>query len=159
MSEKVLILKNDRTGDLFVSLRAINKILNKHQNENIEIFLSKVNYKFKFLFPKIKKKVVSENLNLIDKKTSFERLEIIQNELFENQIQKNKSLENSIVEVLVENFTEDKTKTFGRSKHMTSVIFDGKKSDIGKIVQVKISKSNRSTLFGEIVDNSNQKVA
>ena len=102
---------------------------------------------------------VSENLNLIDKKTSFERLEIIQNELFENQIQKNKSLENSIVEVLVENFTEDKTKTFGRSKHMTSVIFDGKKSDIGKIVQVKISKSNRSTLFGEIKDNSNQKVA
>ena len=102
---------------------------------------------------------VSENLDLIDKKTSFERLETIQNELFENQIQKNKSLENSIVEVLAENFTEDKTKIFGRTKYMTSVIFDGKKSDIGKIVQVKISKSNRSTLFGEIVDNSNQKVA
>ncbi len=102
---------------------------------------------------------VSENLNLIDKKISFERLEIIQNELFENQIQKNKSLENSTVEVLVENFTEDKTKTFGRSKYMTSVIFDGKKSDIGKIVQVKINQSNRSTLFGEIVDNPNQKVA
>ena len=102
---------------------------------------------------------VSENLNLIDKKTSFERLDRIQNELFENQIQKNKSLENSIVEALVENFTEDKTKTFGRSKYMTSVIFDGKKSDIGKIVQVKINKSNRSTLFGEIIDNSNQKVA
>ena len=102
---------------------------------------------------------VSENLNLIDKKTSFERLEKIQNELFENQIQKNKSLENSIVEVLAENFTEDKTKTFGRTKYMTSVIFDGKKSDIGKIVQVKIHKSNRSTLLGKIVDNSNQKVA
>jgi len=102
---------------------------------------------------------VSENLDLIDKKISFERLERVQNELFENQIQKNKSLENSIVEVLVENFTEDKTKTFGRSKHMTSVIFDGKKCDIGKIVQVKIHRSNRSTLFGEIVDNSNKKVA
>ncbi len=102
---------------------------------------------------------VSENLNLIDKKISFERLERIQNELFLNQTQKNKSLENSIVEVLVENFTEDKTKTFGRSKYMTSVIFDGKTSDIGKIVQVKIHKSNRTTLFGEIVNNSNQKVA
>ena len=102
---------------------------------------------------------VSENLNLIDKKTSFERLDRIQNELFENQILKNKSLENSIVEVLVENFTEDKTKTFGRSEHMTSVIFDGKISDIGKIVQVKIHNSNRTTLFGKIVDNSNQKVA
>ncbi len=102
---------------------------------------------------------VSENLDLIDKKTSLERLEIIQKELFGNQIQKNKTLENSTLEVLVENLTEDKTKTFGRSEHMTSVIFDGKKSDIGKIVQVKIHKSNRSTLFGEIVDNSNQKVA
>ena len=42
---------------------------------------------------------------------------------------------------------------------MTSVIFEGKKSDIGKIVQVKINKSHRSTLFGEIINNSNQKVA
>ena len=102
---------------------------------------------------------VSESLNLINKKISFERLEKIQNILFENQIQMNKSLEKSVVEVLVENFTDDKTKTFGRSKYMTSVIFDGKKSDIGKIVQVKINKSNRSTLFGKIVDNSNKKVA
>mgnify|MGYP001365476336 CR=1 FL=1 len=102
---------------------------------------------------------VSENLKLINKKISFERLERIQKMLFENQIKKNKSLENSIVEVLVENLTDDKTKTFGRSEHMTSVIFDGKKSDIGKIVQVKINKSNRSTLFGEIIGNTNQKVA
>ena len=102
---------------------------------------------------------VSESLNLIDKKISFERLERIQNILFENQSQMNKSLENSVIEVLVENFTEDKTKTFGRSKYMTSVIFNGKENDIGKIVQVKINKSNRSTLFGEIIDNSNQRVA
>ena len=34
-----------------------------------------------------------------------------------------------------------------------------KKNDIGKIVQVKIHKSNRSSLFGKIVGNSNQKVA
>ena len=36
---------------------------------------------------------------------------------------------------------------------------DGKKEDIGKIVPVKIIKSNRSTLFGEKDFNSNQKVA
>ena len=42
---------------------------------------------------------------------------------------------------------------------MTSVLFNGKKEDIGKIVPVKIIGSNRSTLFGEIVNNSNQKVA
>ena len=79
--------------------------------------------------------------------------------MFENQIKKNKSLENSVIDVLVENLTEDKTKTFGRSEYMTPVIFDGKKTDIGKIVQVEIKQSNRNTLFGEVVDNSNQKVA
>ncbi len=102
---------------------------------------------------------VAENLDLLDKKISMERLEKIQNKLFENQIKMNKSLENSIIEVLVENLTDDKTKAFGRSEYMTSVIFDGKKSDIGKIVQVRIKKSNRNSLFGEIVGNSNKKVA
>ena len=102
---------------------------------------------------------VAENFNLIEKKISIKRLEKIQSVLFENQIQMNKSLENSIINVLVENLTDDKTKTFGRSEYMTPVIFNGNKSDIGKVVQVRINKSNRTTLFGEIVSNSNQKVA
>ena len=42
---------------------------------------------------------------------------------------------------------------------MTSVIFDGKETDIGKIVQVRVKDSNRNTLFGEIITNSDQKVA
>ena len=42
---------------------------------------------------------------------------------------------------------------------MTSVIFNGKKEDIGKIIPVKIKDSNRSTLFGEVINKSNQKVA
>jgi len=102
---------------------------------------------------------VAENLDLIEKKISIKRLAIIQNILFKNQINMNKSLENKIVDVLVQNLTEDKSKAFGRSEHMTSVIFDGKKSDIGKIVKVKIIDSNRNTLFGEILTNSDQKVA
>ena len=102
---------------------------------------------------------VAENFNLIEKKISIKRLEKIQSLLFENQIQMNKSLENSIINVLVENLTDDKTKTFGRSEYMTSVIFNGNKSDIGKVVQVKINQSTRNSLFGEIVSDSNQKVA
>ena len=89
----------------------------------------------------------------------MERLEIIQNQLFENQTNMNKSLENKTINVLVENLTDDKTQVFGRSEYMTSVIFNGKKEDIGKILPVRINKSNRSTLFGEIINNSNQKVA
>ncbi|WP_435116592.1 tRNA (N6-isopentenyl adenosine(37)-C2)-methylthiotransferase MiaB [Candidatus Pelagibacter bacterium nBUS_49] len=102
---------------------------------------------------------VAADLKLIDKKISMERLEKIQNQLYDNQMQMNKSLENKTINVLVENLTDDTTQVFGRSEYMTSVIFNGKKDDIGKIVPVKINKSNRSTLFGERDFNSNQKVA
>ena len=102
---------------------------------------------------------VAADLNLIDKKISMERLEKIQSQLYDNQMYMNKSLEHKTINVLVENLTEDKTGVFGRSEYMTSVIFDGKKEDIGKIVPVKINKSNRSTLFGEKDFSSNQKVA
>jgi tRNA-2-methylthio-N6-dimethylallyladenosine synthase len=102
---------------------------------------------------------VAADLNLIHKKISMERLEKIQSQLYDNQMLMNKSLENKTINVLVENLTEDKTQVFGRSEHMTSVIFNGKKEDVGKIVPVKIIKSNRSSLFGERVFRSNQKVA
>ena len=102
---------------------------------------------------------VAANLELIDKKISSKRLEKIQKLLFKNQIIMNKSLENKTINVLGENLTEDKSQVFGRSEYMTSVVFNGKKSDIGKIVTVKIKQSNRSTLFGEIVNNSNRRVA
>ena len=102
---------------------------------------------------------IAANLELIEKKKSRERLEKIQNQLFINQMIKNKSLENKNLNVLVENLAEDKTKVFARSEHMSSIIFNGNASDIGKIVEVKIKQSNRSTLFGEKIENSNQKVA
>ena len=102
---------------------------------------------------------VASNLKLIDKKISMKRLEKIQNQLFENQIKMNKYLENMTINVLVENLTEDKNQVFGRSEYMTSVIFNGKEEDVGKILPVKIKQSNRSTLFGEKIINSNQKVA
>ena len=102
---------------------------------------------------------VAADLKLIDKKISMERLEKIQSQLYDNQTHMNKSLEDKTINVLVENLTEDKTQVFGRSEYMTSVIFNGKKEDVGKIVSVKINNSNRSTLFGERVFSSNQKVA
>jgi tRNA-2-methylthio-N6-dimethylallyladenosine synthase len=102
---------------------------------------------------------VAEKLDPIDRDISLKRLEQIQQQLFEHQIQKNKSLENHIIDVLVENQTDDKTKLFGRSEHMTSVIFSGNEQSIGQIVKVKINKSNQNTLFGEAVRDSNQKVA
>ncbi len=102
---------------------------------------------------------VAANLKQINNNILEERLEKIQNLLFENQTRMNKSLENKTLNVLAENLTKDKMQVFGRSEHMTSVIFDGKESDIGKMVSVKIKQSNRSTLFGEKINDSNQKVA
>ena len=102
---------------------------------------------------------VAADLKLIDKSISMERLEKIQNQLYDNQVHMNKSIESKTINVLVENLTDDKSKVFGRSEYMTSVIFNGKKDDIGKIVPVKINRSNRSTLFGERDYSSNQKVA
>jgi len=102
---------------------------------------------------------VAADLKLIDKEISMERLEKIQNQLYKNQTEMNKSLENKIINVLVENLTDDKKQVFGRSEYMTSVIFNAKKEDIGKIMSVKVNKSNRTTLFGELVVNTNQRVA
>ena len=58
-----------------------------------------------------------------------------------------------------ENKTEESGKFFGRSEYMTSVIFNANDNDVGKIVKVKINKSNQNTLFGEIVRNIKLKVA
>ena len=71
----------------------------------------------------------------------------------------NKSLENSIIDVLVENKMEKTDKYFGRSEYMTSVIFDGNDDDVGKIVKIKVDKSNQNTLFGEIIRKSKLRVA
>ena len=102
---------------------------------------------------------VAGSLQTIDKKISVKRLEKVQEALFNNQIEKNKSLENKIINVLSENQTEDKAKIFGRSEYMTPVIFDGNKKDVGKILKIKIYKSNRNTLFGKAINNIDQKVA
>ena len=71
MKKNILILKNDRTGDLFVSLKAINRILNKHINDNVKIILSNVNHKFGFLFPNISKKILSMNISIYEKISFF----------------------------------------------------------------------------------------
>ena len=102
---------------------------------------------------------VAADLTQVNAAKSKERLEIIQKRLFENQINKNKSLENKILNVLVENIMKDGIKLFGRTEYMTSVIFDGDIDNIGKIVQVEITSSNQNSLFGKLVESSKKKVA
>ena len=102
---------------------------------------------------------VAAELDLVDQKKSKERLKVIQKKLSENQIEKNKSLESKILNVLVENQMRDKIKLFGRTEHMTSVIFDGNIDRVGKIVQIEITSSNQNSLFGTLKENYKKKVA
>jgi len=98
------------------------------------------------------------NLKMIDEKVLKERLKIIQEKLFQHQREKNKSLESKYIDVLVENKMKDQNKLFARNDYMTSVIFDGSKNLIGKVVSVKIKNSNQNSLFGEI-DLNNKFIA
>ena len=102
---------------------------------------------------------IASKLKLIDKEISHRRLEKVQQELFDNQIRMNKSLENKEIDVLVENKNNKSSKFFGRSEYMTSVIFDGNDKDVGNIIKVKINHSNQNTLFGQSLNISEKRVA
>ena len=99
------------------------------------------------------------HLELINNNIAKERLQLMQNELFNYQSLKNKMLENKLVNVLVENKINNQNKFFGRTEHMTAVIFDGEKNIEGKIVPVLITSSNQNSLFGVVKLKKNIKAA
>jgi len=99
------------------------------------------------------------NLKLIDKDISKERLITIQKHLFDHQAKMNKSFENKIIEVLVENKLKDQSKLFGRNKYFNSVIFEGNIDNIGKLLKIKIDTSNQNNLFGKIEAKKNMRAA
>tara|TARA_Y100000590_G_C15547356_1_gene949512 strand:- start:285 stop:1130 length:846 start_codon:yes stop_codon:yes gene_type:complete len=92
----------------------------------------------------------ASNLDLINSNIAKERLKLIQKELFSNQILKNKMAETNVLNVLVENKIKNQLNYFGRTEHMTAVIFKGQENIEGKIVPVLIENSNQNNLFGKI---------
>ena len=88
----------------------------------------------------------------LDNNVSKERLIELQNLLFDNQINHNKSLENKEIDVLVENKIEHQGKFFGRNEYLNSVILEADEQDIGKILKISIEKSNQNTLFGKVIN-------
>ena len=101
----------------------------------------------------------ASRLKPIDKEIAKERLINIQEVLEEHQIKKNQSLIGKSIEVLVENKLRNQDKYFGRNAFLNSVIFEGDKKYIGKLVDIKISKTNRNTLFGKIDEKKNMRAA
>ena len=65
MSKKILIFKNDRGGDLVSSLRLIYKLL--ENNNKVSIYLSEINYNFKFLLQETKINKINFDLTMLDK--------------------------------------------------------------------------------------------
>jgi tRNA-2-methylthio-N6-dimethylallyladenosine synthase len=128
-------------------------------NDTIKL-IKKVNFinSYSFIFSP-RPGTVAEKLAVIGKNISEKRLKIVQDILFQNQINRHKLLEGNIVNVLVENQMKDKIKLFGRTEFMTPVIFNGSIKNVGKIIQVKIKSSNQNSLFGKIIENYDQKVA
>ncbi len=91
-------------------------------------------------------------LEITDKDKLKNRLITLQEKLFSNQTELNKSLEGKTLEVLVENKLKNQNKFFGRNKFLNSVIFEGNESHIGKLIKVNIEKSNQNSLFGKVTD-------
>ena len=100
----------------------------------------------------------ASELQLIDNEISKDRLKNLQQILFSQQMEMNKSFQNKSVDVLVENEIKQQNKLFGRNKYLNSVIFKGDKKNIGKIVKVKIDSCNQNSLFG-IIDHNNMRAA
>ena len=89
----------------------------------------------------------------IDNNITKKRLKIIQNQLFNLQLNNNKGLEEKIVEVLVENKLNNQPKFFGRTKSMIPVIFESDNCKPGTLVNVKITSFNKKNLFGSYKNN------
>ena len=101
----------------------------------------------------------ASKLKQINKEIAKERLINLQSILEDHQIKKNESLIGSSIEVLVENKLKSQNKYFGRNIFLNSVIFDGEEKFIGKLVNVKIEKINRNTLFGKIDESKDMRAA
>ena len=73
MEKKILILKNDRSGDLFNSLKVIYNILDQNQNEEIHLYLYHLNKPFSYLFEHKNIPVVLKLLSELNLSISFSR--------------------------------------------------------------------------------------
>ena len=83
--------------------------------------------------------------NLTENEKRLKKLQTIL-ENFQNK--NNKKYLQQNCEVLIENKLNNQKKYFGRTKHMTPVIFETDNCKIGELVNVKITSFNQKNLFG-----------
>ena len=111
--------------------------------------ISKVNFvnSYSFIYNK-RPGTPASNLESVDQKLQKKRLIILQSLLEKIQRKKNNKNISRSKKVLVENIMKNENKFFGRTFELTPVVFDAKKEDIGKIIDVEITGCNQNSLFG-----------
>ena len=88
---------------------------------------------------------------------SKEKLKELQSVLEKHQLKSNESFVQKNCEVLIENKSKNKNSFFGRTKFMTPVKVESDNCKIGEEIDVKVTSSNKNSLFG--FDNSNEEKA
>ena len=99
----------------------------------------------------------ASKMEVIDSKITKERLKIFQNKASELKIKYRKNLINTEVSVLFENRIKNSSKFFGRDEHFNSVVVESNEDLKGKIENIRVSKINKNTLFGELLKKTKKK--
>ncbi|MFX0549023.1 tRNA (N6-isopentenyl adenosine(37)-C2)-methylthiotransferase MiaB [Hathewaya histolytica] len=107
---------------------------------------------FTFLYSKRKGTPAEKYEEQVSEKIKHERFDRLVEVVNEISEKKNKAYEGKVVEVLVEGFSKnDETKLMGRTRTSKLVNFTGNSSNIGKLVNVKITEAKSFSLLGEEV--------
>jgi tRNA-2-methylthio-N6-dimethylallyladenosine synthase len=96
-------------------------------------------------------------LKKIDESIAKKRLIIFQNISKKIKNEYREKLLMKIIPVLFENETKEGNKYFGRDEHFNSIIVKSNENLTGKIKNIKITKLNQSTLFGEVISSLKHK--
>lgn len=107
---------------------------------------------FTFLYSKRKGTPAEKYEEQVSEKIKHERFDRLVEVVNEISEKKNKAYEGKVVEVLVEGLSKnDETKLMGRTRTSKLVNFTGNSSNIGKLVNVKITEAKSFSLLGEEV--------
>ena len=110
---------------------------------------------YSFVFsPRTGTPAATKKLNNLEE--NEKRLKKLQNILENFQLKNNKKYLHQYCEVLIENKLNNQERYFGRTKHMTPVIFKASNCKLGELANIKITSFNQKNLFGII--NTNKKV-
>lgn len=91
--------------------------------------------------------------NQVEEHVKKERLTILQNKLFDYQLNFNKELVGKIVPVLFESSGRHRGQLTGRTPYMQNLYAKADKSFLNKIVDVKIESATMNSLSGNIVED------